>query len=84
MPSPSCFASASRSALAFASSTPVAVITRLDASLVRAIQEPDFLESIVSAGGDVGANSPQEFAAFIRAEHERWGKLIRESGIRLE
>ena len=35
-------------------------------------------------GAEVVADTPQEFAAIIRAEHARWGAIIREAGIRAE
>jgi tripartite-type tricarboxylate transporter receptor subunit TctC len=64
--------------------TPPEVVSKLNRSLVKVLGMPDVREAIVSTGGEVGGDSPEQFAAFIRAEHARWGKLIAEAGIRLE
>lgn len=37
-----------------------------------------------SGGADPGLMSPDAFADFIRTEHARWGKVIRDAGIRME
>ena len=35
-------------------------------------------------GIELVTNSPEDFAKFIRAEHDKWGKVIKEAGIRGE
>ena len=60
-------------------STPPEIVAKLNQSLVKVINLPDVREAIVSTGGEVGGDSPEQFAAFIRAEHARWGKLIAEA-----
>ena len=67
-----------------AAGTPPEVVSKLNAALVKVLQSPDVRDGIVSTGAEVGGNSPEEFSAFIRAEHARWGKVIREAGIRLD
>ena len=52
--------------------------------IVEVLNLPDVRESFINTGADIGGDSPEVFAAFIRAEHERWGKLIAEAGIRLD
>jgi tripartite-type tricarboxylate transporter receptor subunit TctC len=37
-----------------------------------------------AAGADPGADPPEAFAAFIREEHAKWGKVIRDAGIKVE
>lgn len=64
--------------------TPPAVIERLHAELVRAYNAPDVRGQVVATGSTVAADSPQEFAAFIRAESEKWGKVIRDAKIKPE
>lgn len=39
---------------------------------------------IAAQGATVVGNTPAEFAAFIRAEHARWGKVVRDAGIRAD
>jgi tripartite-type tricarboxylate transporter receptor subunit TctC len=60
--------------------TPAAVISRLGAEAVRAMRAPDVQESLGRQGFDVVASSQAEFAAWIRAESEKWSKVIRASG----
>jgi tripartite-type tricarboxylate transporter receptor subunit TctC len=43
-----------------------------------------FFGFFVRAGTSVVGNSAAEFAAFIRAERERWGKVVRGAGIRAD
>jgi tripartite-type tricarboxylate transporter receptor subunit TctC len=42
---------------------------------------PDVKKTITDLGSDVVANSPQEFAAYIKSEVARWGKVIRDANI---
>jgi tripartite-type tricarboxylate transporter receptor subunit TctC len=67
-----------------AAGTPPEIVRTLNAALVKVLQSPEIRDGIVSTGAEVGGNSPDEFSAFIRAEHARWGTLIREAGIRLD
>jgi tripartite-type tricarboxylate transporter receptor subunit TctC len=39
---------------------------------------------VLATGSYVAADTPEEFAAFIRAENEKWGKVIREAKIKAE
>jgi tripartite-type tricarboxylate transporter receptor subunit TctC len=48
------------------------------------MQLPDVRASVLETGTKIIGNTPEEFAAAIRAEHVRYGKLIVESGIKLE
>ena len=60
------------------------VIQRLNAEMVRAIRSASAKELFAAQGGVPVGDSPAEFDAFIRAEHGKWGRLIREAGIRAE
>lgn len=64
--------------------TPEPVVRRLNAELVAALNAPDVRAALVAQGADPVGNSPEAFAAFIRAESARWGKLVREVGIRAD
>ncbi len=64
--------------------TPPAVVRRLNQELLKALASPELRELYLSHGAEIGGDSPEEFAAFIRAEHENWGRLIRETGVKLE
>jgi tripartite-type tricarboxylate transporter receptor subunit TctC len=48
------------------------------------VHDPDLNQRYAADGAEGVGNTPQQFGAHIRAENERWGKLIRETGIRGE
>jgi tripartite-type tricarboxylate transporter receptor subunit TctC len=64
--------------------TPHAIVVKIQAAVVRALAAPEVRASYIDAGFEPVADTPEEFAAFIRAEHARWGKLIAEAGIRAD
>src|SRR5258706_9441549 len=64
--------------------TPRAIVDRLHAELMRTLALPDVRGRLTGLGGEPGALSVQQFAEMNRAEFERFGKLIREAGIRTE
>jgi tripartite-type tricarboxylate transporter receptor subunit TctC len=65
--------------------TPREVIERWSSALRSLLAQPDFADRIVTLGGQLAKpNTPDEFAAFIASEIERWGKIIRAANVRLE
>ena len=65
--------------------TPRAVVAKLHEALVKVLAMPDIKERF--AAGGVTANSsktPEDFAAYVAAESERWGKVARESGATID
>jgi tripartite-type tricarboxylate transporter receptor subunit TctC len=67
-----------------AAGTPAAIIRRLNQEIVQVLTTAEVKERFFSTGVEVVASSPEEFAAFIRTEVARSGKLIRDTGIRAE
>jgi tripartite-type tricarboxylate transporter receptor subunit TctC len=64
--------------------TPRPVIDALHAEVARILKLPDVAERITSQGGAIVGNTPSEFAAFIAAESAKYGKIIREAGVKAE
>ena len=62
--------------------TPPAVVERLKAEIHKALADPEVKERLASLGAVVSPTSPQELAALVRSEHDRYGKLIREADIK--
>ena len=62
--------------------TPPAVIAKLNAAFVAAINDPVVKEKLIQSGAIPVANSPTEFGAFLKSELERLGKLVRAKGIK--
>lgn len=64
--------------------TPREIVDKLQAAVARVLALPDVRASYTDTGFQVVGDTPEEFAAFIRAEHARWGKLIVEAGIQAD
>jgi len=64
--------------------TPKELVARLNRDIVAACREPDVLARLDTMGSSPSTTTPEEFAAFTRAEIERWGGIIRRGNIRLE
>jgi tripartite-type tricarboxylate transporter receptor subunit TctC len=60
--------------------TPADIVNRLHAETAKALQDPELQQSFRSAGVSATIMNPQEFGAFLRAEHEKWGKVVRDTG----
>jgi tripartite-type tricarboxylate transporter receptor subunit TctC len=63
---------------------PAPVVARLNEEFNKALALPDIREKIVGPGNEVGGGTPQEFAAFIAAENQRWSALVKKAGIKIE
>jgi tripartite-type tricarboxylate transporter receptor subunit TctC len=64
--------------------TPRAIVDRLNAELVKAMTAPDTRERLAAMGGEPATGTPEQTAEFLRTEYERWGKVIRDGGIKAE
>jgi tripartite-type tricarboxylate transporter receptor subunit TctC len=64
--------------------TPPAVIAKLNGALNAALNDPDVRGKLTQTGVTPSPGSPEEFARYLREEIARWGKLIREKGIKGE
>jgi tripartite-type tricarboxylate transporter receptor subunit TctC len=64
--------------------TPREIVTKLNAELAKALEQPEVRNSLLAEGAEPAGGSPEAFAAHIRAEKERLGKVIRDAKIRLE
>ena len=64
--------------------TPQEVVTKLQQELARILKLPEVEARLKGLGGEPGAISPAQFGELNRQEHERFGKLIREPGIKLQ
>ena len=64
--------------------TPREIVRKINADAISIIQRPDFLERLARDGIEPVGNTPEEFAAQIRADIERWARLAKASGARAE
>jgi tripartite-type tricarboxylate transporter receptor subunit TctC len=61
--------------------TPRPVIERMNKEIVRAMAQPDIRAKLLELGVQPATSTPEEFGAFIRAEGERWAKVVQDAGI---
>ncbi len=64
--------------------TPREVIQKLNADVVHVLNQPAARNQFLKMGVEVIADTPEQFNDFLRAENERWGKLVMELGLRAE
>jgi tripartite-type tricarboxylate transporter receptor subunit TctC len=62
--------------------TPPATLTRLHDAFVAAVNDPVVKDKLIQSGAIPVANSPAEFSKFLKEEYDRWGKVVRERGIK--
>jgi len=61
-----------------------AVINRLNAVAVQVVQAPDTRARLIGQGSDPVGNSPQEFAAFLRADYDKNGSAAKLAGLKID
>jgi tripartite-type tricarboxylate transporter receptor subunit TctC len=59
---------------------PADVVQRLNSEIAKALKDPEVQNSFRTGGVDAVWMGPQELNAFMRAEHEKWGKVVRDTG----
>lgn len=64
--------------------TPKAVIARLNADINAALKLPDVRAKLEAAGVEIQGGSPQDYAALIKDDLAKWGKVIKAAGIPME
>jgi tripartite-type tricarboxylate transporter receptor subunit TctC len=64
------------------SRTPPAVVAKLNGAVRQALEDPEVRRKLVQSGAVPAATSPEEFAKLLQSELERWGRIIREKGIK--
>jgi len=60
---------------------PADVVMMLNAACNKALQDPEVKEKILSQGNEMGGGTPEQFAALIKSEAPRWGKVVRDAKI---
>lgn len=63
---------------------PPEVVAKLNAAIVKAAHSPDIVEALKVRGGEIATDTPQEFAAVIKAELEQMRQLIKDANIVLQ
>ena len=68
--------------LAVPKGTPKAIIDQLHRETTTLLKLPDIISRFHSTGTEPAPSNPEQFRKFIQAEYVRWGKVIREAGIK--
>ena len=62
--------------------TPSPVIAKLNAAIKTALADPEINKKLLDSGAIPSPNTPEEMGAMLKDEFERWGKIVREKGIK--
>jgi tripartite-type tricarboxylate transporter receptor subunit TctC len=63
--------------------TPAEIIKKINEDVIKVISDPAFAQQYLAAQGlEPITETPEEFAAFIRAERKKWGKVVRDANIK--
>jgi tripartite-type tricarboxylate transporter receptor subunit TctC len=60
--------------------TPKAIVTRLNQEIAKAVRSADIQAFLAAEGGEATAGTPEEFAAFLRADVQRWAEVVKAAG----
>ena len=71
-------------AFAFPTGTPAPIVARLAAEVRAITSDAAIQRRFLNAGGRAVSSSPEETARFVAAERQRWGEVVRVTGIRVE
>ena len=64
--------------------TPRDIINRLHAATIKVMALPEINERLAKAGFEVVTSTPEEFAAFTKSEIQKWGKLVKATGLKAD
>jgi tripartite-type tricarboxylate transporter receptor subunit TctC len=64
--------------------TPRDIVARLNTEVVRVLRIPEVRDQLTSQGADIVGNSPEQFAAWIRAEVRKWAEVVKVSGAKID
>jgi tripartite-type tricarboxylate transporter receptor subunit TctC len=64
--------------------TPKEIIARLHAETIKVVALPDVKERLFNAGFEIVTSTPEEFAAFTRNEIQKWGKIVKAAGLKVD
>jgi len=64
--------------------TPASIVERLNAEMVKALQNPQVQAQLAKQGTEVLGSSPAEYAAYLKSETARWAKVVKQTGVTLD
>jgi tripartite-type tricarboxylate transporter receptor subunit TctC len=64
--------------------TPKDIVNRLNSEIVASVALPNVREQLTKMGFEIVANTPEQYAVFLREENVKWGKVVKDLGLRAE
>ena len=64
--------------------TPRPIVAKLNAQIVKILAMPDVRERLTSLGADPVGNTPEQFAAYVKAEIAKWAPIVKATGARVD
>ena len=64
--------------------TPQPIVDRLNKEILQVVAQPAQRDQLLKMGFEIVPNTPQEYAGFLKSEHTRWGKIIRDLNLKAE
>jgi tripartite-type tricarboxylate transporter receptor subunit TctC len=64
--------------------TPQPIVGRLNRELIKVLQQPEVLARLAADGAEPVGSTPEQFTGHIKAERDKWARVIRQAGIRRE
>jgi tripartite-type tricarboxylate transporter receptor subunit TctC len=64
--------------------TPRDIVERLHGAVVEVTRLPDVRQALAAQGGSAVGNAPEEFAAYVRSELAKWGRVLKASGVKAD
>jgi tripartite-type tricarboxylate transporter receptor subunit TctC len=64
--------------------TPKEITTKLNQEVKKALESPELQKRFADLGGEISPMSPDELMTLVRAEHEKWAKVVKTSGAKVD
>ena len=64
--------------------TPAEIVTQLNAVINDSLNSPDFKAHLARFNVEANLTTPQEFAGFVASEADKWGGIVKRTGIKVE
>ena len=64
--------------------TPPEIVAKVSADIAAVLKEPEVRDKLAGMGLEVVGSSPTEFSRYVKSESEKWGKVIRDAGVKAE
>jgi tripartite-type tricarboxylate transporter receptor subunit TctC len=64
--------------------TPRELVNKLNGEILQVVAQPAVRDQLLKMGFEIVPNTPEQYAAFLKEEHARWGKIIRDLALKVE